>query len=440
MALRTLSDSEVAKESWFWSWFRWSRASYSMLRGAEKKILSSLRTAYRGWYVDIGPVVGETGDRVWTVSLNEEARGSEENVDNGAGHSKKRVPLVLIHGLGSGSALWVLNLDTLAATRPVYAIDLLGFGRSSRPTFSSDASEAEQQMVRSVEEWRREMQIDSMILLGHSMGGFLAASYAINYPQRIKHVILADPWGFPEKPADLHLRTAVPLWVRAIAFIVQPLNPLWAVRFAGPFGQWLIQKTRPDLVKKFSHVVPDDEQVISQYIFQCNIQNPTGESAFHAMMSGFGWAKNPMAPRMDNLHKDVPVTLLYGSRSWVDNTAGEEIRKRRAGSYVNVQVISGAGHHVYADKSDAFNKHVLEACEYSDPSPAGPLVRMLSRPSFSNLAKIREDLNSRKRRDENDEDGDDEDEDDDLYRSRKSEFQEENSSKNGRNANRPRKS
>ncbi|XP_046387233.1 (Lyso)-N-acylphosphatidylethanolamine lipase isoform X2 [Ischnura elegans] len=369
--------------------------SYVLLRTAEKKILSHLKTAYRGWYVDIGSVVGE-GDRIWTVSLNEaNSEGGSGTVARGG----KRVPLVLLHGLGSGLALWVLNFDALAASRPVYAIDLLGFGRSSRPTFSSDSAEAENQLVQSVEEWRREMQLESMILLGHSMGGFLAASYAIKYPQRIKHLILADPWGFPEKPHDLQRRVAVPFWVRAIAYAVSPLNPLWAVRFSGPFGQWLIQKTRPDIMSKFSHVVPGEEQVISQYIYQCNVQNPTGESAFHAMMSGFGWAKNPMAPRMDSLSKDVPVTLLYGSRSWVDNTAGEEIRKRRAGCYVNVQVISGAGHHVYADKSETFNRHVIEACNYSDPP--NPLPKFPALPQSKGRGE---------RGEEHAEDGDDEEE------------------------------
>lgn len=82
------------------------------------------------------------------------------------------------------------------------------------------------------------MQLEKFILLGHSMGGFLAASYAMQYPQRVKHLILADPWGFPEKPSDVATRVHIPLWVKAIAFAVQPLNPLWAVRFAGPFGQY----------------------------------------------------------------------------------------------------------------------------------------------------------------------------------------------------------
>lgn len=119
--------------------------------------------------MDIGPTVGPS-DKIWTICLNEDA---------------PKTPLVLLHGLGSGVALWCLNLDSLAnSSRPVYAIDLLGFGRSTRPHFSNDAMEAEKQMIRAVEEWRREMKLENFILLGHSMGGFLAASYAITYPDR----------------------------------------------------------------------------------------------------------------------------------------------------------------------------------------------------------------------------------------------------------------
>jgi hypothetical protein len=63
-----------------------------------------------------------------------------------------------------------------------------------------------------------------------------------------------------------------------------------------------------------------------------------GEAAFRAMAVSFGWAKHPMIHRMDDLRKDISITLLYGSRSWVDNTSGEIIREKRPDSYVNVQV------------------------------------------------------------------------------------------------------
>lgn len=64
----------------------------------------------------------------------------------------------------------------------------------------------------------------------------------------------------------------------------------------------------------------------------------SGESAFHAMMQHFGWAKNPIVRRMDKLSPDIPITLLYGSRSWVDNSSWETLKQARTLSYINVQV------------------------------------------------------------------------------------------------------
>jgi abhydrolase domain-containing protein 5 len=62
----------------------------------------------------------------------------------------------------------------------------------------------------------------------------------------VKHLILADPWGFPERPVDVAQRYNVPLWIRAIVFVSQPFNPLWPVRVAGPFGK---QKNKVVIMK-----------------------------------------------------------------------------------------------------------------------------------------------------------------------------------------------
>ncbi|PSN29764.1 Protein ABHD4 [Blattella germanica] len=252
-----MADNELIQNnnSWFGGWLQRRPEPLTMLRAAEKKILSYLKTPYRGWYVDIGPVVGPA-DKIWTISLNEES---------------DKTPIVLLHGLGAGVALWCLNLDSLAEQRPVYAIDLLGFGRSSRPSFSSKSLEAEKQLVKSVEEWRREMQLNRIILLGHSLGGFLAASYAMHYPERVKHLILADPWGFPEKPADFQQKFSIPLWAKAVAYVMQPFNPLSILRLG---GQWVIEKLRPDIIKMFAATLNDDVDLIPKYIYHCNAQTP----------------------------------------------------------------------------------------------------------------------------------------------------------------------
>lgn len=337
-----------------WDLFgNWTGTSTIMLRNIEKKIFSYLKTVHRGFYVDIGPAVGDE-DKIWTISLNTNNSTAENNN-----------PLVLLHGLGAGVGLWVLNLDAISQQRPVYAIDMLGFGRSSRPNFSNDPLKCEKQFVKSIEEWRREMSIDNMILLGHSMGGFLASSYALSYPERVNQLILADPWGFPERPIEGINNKTIPLWVKAIAYALAPLNPLWALRAAGPFGQWVVEKTRPDITRKFSTLVKEVD-LIPQYIHQCNSQTPSGESAFHVMMESYGWAKNPMIHRIKDLDDRIPITLIYGSRSWIDSTAGDKIKEMRPNSVVNIRIINGAGHHVYADKPDIFNQYVIDACSNKD--------------------------------------------------------------------------
>jgi abhydrolase domain-containing protein 4 len=104
--------------------------------------------------------------------------------------TSSNVPIVLLHGFGAGLGFWVLNLDAFAADRPLFAMDLLGYGRSSRSKFSKDAEVIENQYVETVEKWREQMSIEKMILLGHSFGGFLSTSYAMKYPDRVEHLIL----------------------------------------------------------------------------------------------------------------------------------------------------------------------------------------------------------------------------------------------------------
>ena len=63
------------------------------------------------------------------------------------------------------------------------------------------------------------------------------------FPERVRHLILADPWGFPEKPTSNEFRVPVPLWIKAIAMMLQPFNPLAALRAAGPWGKYCLTVT-----------------------------------------------------------------------------------------------------------------------------------------------------------------------------------------------------
>lgn len=135
--------------------------------------------------------------------------------------------------MGSGVGFWALNLESLCKDRTVHAFDVLGFGQSSRPKFPKDAMKAEEMFVESFEEWRKTMNLDKFILLGHSMGGFLSSAYALQYSQHIKHLILADSWGYTEQSDSWN----PPAWVRPIVALVMSFNPFSGLRAAGPWGK-----------------------------------------------------------------------------------------------------------------------------------------------------------------------------------------------------------
>lgn len=273
----------------------------------------------------------------------------------------KNVPIVLLHGFGAGSAFFAMNMEDLAQDNPVYAIDILGFARSSRPEFSYDPVEIEHQFIDSIEKWREVMQLPQIVLLGHSFGGFLASSYALKYPKRLAHLILVDPWGFNEAP-DLQ---DFPLWKLSVAYTVRLMfGPFSMMRAFGPFGELLIKNIRPDLLQKYQSIV--DPSIISQYIYHCNNNsNPTGEEAFHRMTVVGPWPLHPVGERLrTGLSDEIPVTFMYGATTWI-KPYGTIIKEQRKNtdSYTNVIVVEGAGHHIYTDNAAEFSKLVLTACE-----------------------------------------------------------------------------
>ncbi|KAF0047362.1 hypothetical protein F2P81_000995 [Scophthalmus maximus] len=296
-------------------------------------------------------------DRIWTLTLNN--KGVRKP-------AAPKTPLVMVHGFGGGVGLWIRNLDVLSRSRPVYAFDLLGFGRSSRPAFPSDAAKAEEQFVDSIEQWRKSVGLEDMILLGHSLGGYLATSYAIQYPSRVSHLILVDPWGLPERAqtqtegTEVVKRPSPPRWVKAIAAVVSLFNPLAVIRAAGPWGPGLVNRFRPDFKRKFEDLFDDD--TMTQYIYHCNAQTPSGEVGFRAMSESLGWAKRPMLQRVHLLPPSMPLTMLFGEHSWVVSSSGDRVTEIRGEAHSKLLLIEKASHHVYADQPEEFNRVVEDIC------------------------------------------------------------------------------
>lgn len=96
--------------------------------------------------------------------------------------------LVLLHGFTGSISTWEQIASLLPNTIRVIAIDLIGHGKTDAPGESSRYTMMEQ--VADLEEIFVQLQLRTFTLLGYSLGGRVALSYACAFPQRIKQLIL----------------------------------------------------------------------------------------------------------------------------------------------------------------------------------------------------------------------------------------------------------
>ena len=100
-------------------------------------------------------------------------------------------PIVLIHGLSSSMGFWEYQVEELAKTHRVLALDLPGYGASSRP----DAPCTPPWYADVVSDWMDAQGLDNAVIMGHSMGGQVAMELALRHPERVERLILSAPAG-----------------------------------------------------------------------------------------------------------------------------------------------------------------------------------------------------------------------------------------------------
>jgi pimeloyl-ACP methyl ester carboxylesterase len=104
--------------------------------------------------------------------------------------------VILLHGLGGSSLAWLPNIAPLATKFRVVVPDQLGFGKSDKPLIAYRIGT----YVDFLDEFRKQLKIERMSLVGNSMGGWIAAAYTVAYPDRVERIVLEDAAGFAPPP------------------------------------------------------------------------------------------------------------------------------------------------------------------------------------------------------------------------------------------------
>lgn len=311
-------------------------------------------------------------------------------------------PLVLLHGYCNGALYFYRNLFGLSKHHfggTVYALDLLGWGLSSRPKFqfpserrlSSDDKRimSEEFFVESLEAWRKSHGIEKMTLSGHSMGGYLSVAYCEKYPQHVDRLILLSPVGVPDNSKEdrlsgrdlsfrfrLALGLATKLWNAGV-------TPSSFVRsLPESQGQKLVSKY---VENRLNIRCPDESSNLAQYLYLNAALPGSGENCLNKILDPIAYAKKPLLYRIPNLKVDK-VSIIYGHSDWMQPEGGmmvkHQCQQQKASGRQNVPdvrvfIVRNAGHLLMLENWEEFNSAVILAATdehvqklpYSAPLP-----------------------------------------------------------------------
>ena len=235
-------------------------------------------------------------------------------------------PLLLVHGLGMSSALWGNQIPAFEQRFTTYALDLRGFGRSSKPSYAG--AYAIDELARDVASVIQQLDIAPCHILGTSMGGFVALSLAIAQPQLCNKLVLCHTAPRMSIPANvlttrLHALARMSLAEYAPIVCEQALG----VNASRSLHDWL------------SRMIEDnDKRAYTQVLSE-------GLSDFDVT---------------DNLAHIAHSTLVITGEDdrVLPASGGREIAA--AIEQAQLVEIAGVGHISYAERPEAFNAAVLD--------------------------------------------------------------------------------
>src|SRR5439155_6369272 len=119
--------------------------------------------------------------------------------ETGAGQA-----LVLLHGIGSSSAGWLRQLESLAGYRLI-AWDAPGYGESD---FLAGATPRPADYAQALHEFLDRLLFKDVVLVGNSLGCLMAGAFAAAHPERVRSMLLLGPAGGYGDLADREAKLA----------------------------------------------------------------------------------------------------------------------------------------------------------------------------------------------------------------------------------------
>ncbi len=203
--------------------------------------------------------------------------------------------ILLIHGIGDSSDTWRPVLDRLAERHTVIAPDLLGHGRSEKPRADYTVGG----FANGMRDLLRVLAVDRATVVGHSLGGGVAAQFAYQYPERCERLVLVGSGGVGRSVSPLLRLAAVP----GIETLM-PLLGLPPARVASRLGALLLRRLDTRLGR-------DAEEVLA--VFDALPDTEARRAILRTLRSGVDW-RGQVITMLDRayLAEGVPTMIVWG--------------------------------------------------------------------------------------------------------------------------------
>jgi 4,5:9,10-diseco-3-hydroxy-5,9,17-trioxoandrosta-1(10),2-diene-4-oate hydrolase len=248
-------------------------------------------------------------------------------------------PLILIHGLGGYLENWEPNVPALAQARRVYAVDLVGFGRSDKPQVDYSIP----YFVAFIKDFMSTLGIEQAVLVGESMGGAIALRTILKYPHLVDKLVLAASAGFGRELTPVLRMMSLPLLGE---YLSRPSREgkerLYKMVFHNPD---IIQEEWIDLGTELAALPGAQQSLLRTTRALCNLWGVKPETY------------RPILDRLETIA--VPALIIWGIEDRFIPVAHAHTAARLLPN-ATLKILDNCGHIPNVECPDTFNQAVLD--------------------------------------------------------------------------------